>query len=442
MTPDDRLVSLIRRNPPPPPTTREGVIEYFRPRLEAIGLKGPLDSYFKGTKIFHVAGTKGKGSTCAFIESICRANGLKTGLFTSPHLVSVRERFRINGLPVEEDLLGRYFDDVLHTLEEKQLVPGFFSFLTLVAFRMFSELQLDVIILEVGLGGRLDATNIIEKPSVCGITLLDLDHVEFLGNTIELIAGEKAGIFKNGVPAFSIDGQEDGALSVLRRVAGEVGVQSLELAKPIPGDWELGLTGSYQRANAALAVDLCKNVFPALGDQVIRQGLKSAVCKGRSEVVQDSNGNTLYLDGAHTPKSLNAAVNWVVEQIEADKGQPRENILLFNCMHSRDPLTLFAPFRGNPIKFAKVIFAPTLFQKPTKVKRRKANEILGLDTAESAQDETWQDTLKIVWDHHIGNGESKAFPDLQKALDVLSTLSNSRIFVTGSFLLVGDTMNL
>ena len=170
--------------------------------------------------IIHVSGTKGKGSTCAYTEAILRKQGLKTGLYTSPHLVHVRERIRINGEPVDEKTFAeeffhgevRDFRNGLQRIilfsvydiisqEHSENMPAYFKFLTLLAFRIFIKLGVQVVILEVGIGGEYDCTNVIEHPKVCGVTTLDYDHISILGSKLSEIAWHKAGIFKKDVPA-------------------------------------------------------------------------------------------------------------------------------------------------------------------------------------------------------------------------------------------------
>lgn len=159
-----------------------------------------LEEQMAGLNIIHVAGTKGKGSTCTFCEAILRECGFRTGLFTSPHLIDVRERFRLNGLDISEDKFLMYFWDCWNQLKESVTedlpMPPLFQFLTVLAFKIFISEKVDVAVIEVGLGGSRDSTNVIQKPVVCGITSLGLDHVETLGDTIGKIASHKAGIFK------------------------------------------------------------------------------------------------------------------------------------------------------------------------------------------------------------------------------------------------------
>ena len=191
--------------------------------LERIGLQ---HESLRRLQLVHVAGTKGKGSTCAMLESILRNCGYRTGLFTSPHLIDVRERIRVNGGLVDKSVFLEHFWHCHDELQAKATadigVPGYFRFMTLLALRIFEASGLDVSILEVGIGGRLDATNVIRDPVVCGITSLGMDHMEMLGNSIDLIAKEKAGIMKNGRPVFSSP-QLSEAADALREKARAVG---------------------------------------------------------------------------------------------------------------------------------------------------------------------------------------------------------------------------
>lgn len=177
--------------------------------------------------VVHVAGTKGKGSTCTMVESMLRVKGYTTGLYMSPHLIDVRERIRINGEMLPTGDFARNFWSVYHALQNgPDPMPGYFRFLTCLAFYVFCKSDLDVVILEVGLGGRLDCTNIVPNPVVCGVSSLGLDHTNVLGDTIEEIAMEKAGIFKKGVPAITVD-QVPGAMSRLKVLVALTNCQGL-----------------------------------------------------------------------------------------------------------------------------------------------------------------------------------------------------------------------
>ncbi|KAJ9523847.1 hypothetical protein QJQ45_020044, partial [Haematococcus lacustris] len=244
--------------------------------LERVGLAEDL----RKLKVIHVAGTKGKvggrGSTCALVEGVLRRCGYRTGLFTSPHLVDVRERIRIAGQMVSKQVFEEQFWDCHRRLAAAATpevgVPGYFRFLTLLALRVFVAERVDVVVLEVGIGGRLDATNIIPHPLVCGVTSLGFDHMEMLGDTLPKIAREKAGIFKPGRPAFTV-WQPPDALEALQEVAQRVGtplqlapdLDSWRHAAPAEGHSQgtplgpvaVGLGGEHQRLNAGLAVQLC-----------------------------------------------------------------------------------------------------------------------------------------------------------------------------------------
>ncbi|XP_028313914.1 folylpolyglutamate synthase, mitochondrial-like [Gouania willdenowi] len=218
--------------------------------------------------IIHVTGTKGKGSTCAFTETILRNYGLRTGFYSSPHLVHVRERIRINGQPISTQLFTKYFWQTMERLEDaKELhedkMPFYFQFLTLMAFHVFLQERVNLAVIEVGIGGLYDCTNVIRKPWVCGITSLGLDHCSLLGNTMEEIAFQKAGILKPGVPAFTVR-QKPGPLKVLQRQAEEIGsplwvCPDLDQYQGVVGPVSLGLAGEHQRLNASLALQLSSN---------------------------------------------------------------------------------------------------------------------------------------------------------------------------------------
>ncbi|KAF0976487.1 hypothetical protein FDP41_004386 [Naegleria fowleri] len=222
--------------------------------------------------MIHVAGTKGKGSTCAFCESILRKNGLKTGLFTSPHLIDIRERIRINGAPVSTELFGSAFWECYDklcqsSLGEKDLIAKttYFRLLVVLAFKIFVDAGVDVAIIEVGIGGRYDATNIIH-PVVCGISSIGYDHMEILGNSLYEIAMQKAGIMKKYVPCITYPQREE-AMDAFVKSSQESGsplymcpsIEDYERVLSEDGKiqrLELGLKGEHQRWNASLAIAL------------------------------------------------------------------------------------------------------------------------------------------------------------------------------------------
>ncbi|EPS61030.1 folylpolyglutamate synthase, partial [Genlisea aurea] len=272
-----------------------------------------LEEAIKQMKIIHVAGTKGKGSTCTFSESILRHCGFRTGLFTSPHLIDVRERFRLDGY-MRGEVLGVL---LVEKASDVLPMPTYFRFLALLAFKIFVAEKVDVVILEVGLGGKFDATNIVENPVVCGITSLGYDHMEILGNTLGQIAERCSGIY--GVATGRSDECPDRESYTARC---EV---DLEIAAPLDSSLHLGLEGEHQYLNASLAVALCSTWLRKTGHAGIHnplqtnslpeefaRGLAAASLQGRSQIVPDRETGELvfYLDGAHSPESMDVCANW------------------------------------------------------------------------------------------------------------------------------------
>lgn len=290
----------------------------------------------------HVAGTNGKGSVCAFMTSVLTKAGFCTGTFISPHLVEIRERFLINGELVEKEVFEEAFREVKKEAEammkEGFCHPTFFEFLFYMAMVIFAKEKVDVMVIETGLGGRLDATNVLEKPAVCVITSISRDHMQYLGTTIPEIAEEKAGIIKAGVPVV-FDDSDAQAGAVMRVKAKEMDAQSFpvsdflyEVKEGIDGDngclslkekkgvgqasecFGLTLTvpfeAPYQAQNAFLAVTALRvlrtsgGIFEKLTDQVICDGIKEARWPGRMERVSEN----IYLDGAHNPGGIAAFI--------------------------------------------------------------------------------------------------------------------------------------
>uniref|UniRef100_A0A915PQD8 tetrahydrofolate synthase n=1 Tax=Setaria digitata TaxID=48799 RepID=A0A915PQD8_9BILA len=278
--------------------------------------------------VIHVSGTKGKGSTCAFTESILRHLGFKTGFYSSPHLVHVRERIRINGLPLLEEDFVKYFQYIYSSLEkavkesdDPTTMPSYFKFLTVMAFHVFIEEKVDVAIIEVGIGGEHDCTNIIQNPVVCGITTLDYDHTAILGSTIESIAWQKAGIFKNGGIAV-VSEQTSAAMQVFRERSALKNC-TIYIAPPFNAyKWplsrvQIGIPGIHQQLNISLAIQLVKlwlqkvhkfrsnsEILPGIVvPQEFVDGIHFCHWPGRCQIIK-RGAVTYYLDGAHTPKSL------------------------------------------------------------------------------------------------------------------------------------------
>jgi dihydrofolate synthase/folylpolyglutamate synthase len=269
-------------------------------------------------RFIHVAGTNGKGSTCAMLEGIYRAAGLRTGLFTSPHLVSFRERVQVNRQLISEAGVVRLVEELQPLLKQfpGDHHPTFFEVVTVMALKFFAEQKCDLVIWETGLGGRLDATNIV-KPLAGVITNIQFDHQQWLGDTLEKIAAEKAGIIKPDVPV--ITAEEDlEALAVIERTAREKHAPLIKAGQAsslslffVPPDRNqkmetggmpvLPLPGDHQRINAALAlatIETLQDKIPVSGS-AIRAGLETVNWPGRLQLVMRPSGQEILLDGAH-----------------------------------------------------------------------------------------------------------------------------------------------
>ncbi|XP_058783626.1 folylpolyglutamate synthase-like [Vicia villosa] len=367
-------------------------------------------------------GCDGMGSTCTFTESILRNCGFRTGLFTSPHLIDIRERFRLDGVEICEEKFLAYFwwcyDRLKEKTDDSVPMPTFFHFLALLAFKIFSEEQVDVCIMEVGLGGKYDATNVVQAPIVYGITSLGYDHMEILGNTLGEIAGEKAGIFKHRIPAFTVT-QPDEAMHVLKDKASQLNVP-LQVTEPLDvkllNGLKLGLEGEHQYVNAGLAVALCstwmkinghleethvKQIQHTLPEQFVK-GLATASLQGRAQIVRDEHINNeisnelfFFLDGAHSPESMEACARW------------------FSLAIKDHNLTLFSQ-KPDPSKFLNEVVKT----RGGEAQKSAQVDLTGLSLyhkvgshaltpTDSNIDLSWQFTLQKVWENLMQGNKGK-----------------------------------
>jgi dihydrofolate synthase/folylpolyglutamate synthase len=291
--------------------------------------------------ILHVAGTNGKGSTCAMSAAALVAAGHRTGLYTSPHLERFNERIAVDGEPITDGVPAEAVAEVRaacpwHDGGEPQDRLSYFEFATLVALVHFARARVGVLVLEVGLGGRLDATNAV-RPAVTAVAAIGLDHTQWLGETVEAVAREKAGIFKAGVPAVVHAVQPAGVLEVLREAA-------LRAAAPFeiaPAGWAgpLALAGAHQRGNAGLAAGALRALRRAgvtVGEEAIAEGLATARWPGRLELL----GGVL-LDGAHNPDGARALATALSD---LHPGRPVE--LIFGALGDKDHHAMLAALAG------------------------------------------------------------------------------------------------
>jgi dihydrofolate synthase/folylpolyglutamate synthase len=264
-----------------------------------------------------VAGTNGKGSTSSMIASILRESGLRVGLYTSPHLVDIRERWMIDGAPISDELL----DESIERLREVGgIVPTYFEALTIVAFIAFARAKCDVAVLEVGMGGRLDATNVV-KPIASVITPVGFDHTEWLGSTIRKIAAEKAGVIHRG--AIVLTSNDDPVVvDVLKKRAAKFDNEFHVVTE----DHDTPLHGNFQRRNAALAVATARAL--GIDEQSIERGVASTQWRGRLEHLR-VRGRDVWIDGAHNAHAARA-----IEPFIESLARPR--LLVFGIMSDKE----------------------------------------------------------------------------------------------------------
>src|SRR5205807_450055 len=275
-------------------------LENIRRLLEELGLENLRSARRHQnicSKVIHVAGTNGKGSVCAMIDSICRVQGYRTGLFTSPHLVTFRERIRVNGKMISEDAVTGGLTTIGNLVADWDPHPTFFEVTTALALKHFAESKIDLVILETGLGGRLDATNAVQS-NVSIITPIDFDHEEWLGNTLAEIASEKAGIIKPGIPVVSAPQRPD-AEQVIRTRAAECKAP-LQFVTEHYDRSPIGLRGDHQKQNAALAIAAIRLATLDVDDKAIARGLVSIDWPAR---FQKWDERTI-IDGAHNPAAM------------------------------------------------------------------------------------------------------------------------------------------
>ncbi|TVV72817.1 bifunctional folylpolyglutamate synthase/dihydrofolate synthase [Sphingomonas solaris] len=315
--------------------------------------------------VLHVAGTNGKGSTCAFLRAAIEAAGLSTHVFTSPHLVRFNERIRLAGRLIEDALLAALLAEVLDVAGD--IGPSFFEVTTAAAILAFARTPADACIVEVGLGGRLDATNVIGRPLVCGIAQLGLDHQSFLGERIEQIAAEKAGIAKAGVPLVT--------LHYPQAVADTVGAAAAAAGArwhPKGGDWDMvayrgrlhyrdgngkidlplpRLPGAHQATNAALAVAMLRHQdVLAVPPAAMRAAMGWAHWPARLQRVESGRlfdmlpiGAELWIDGGHNP----AAARAVADHFRNALPMGRPFHIILGMLENKDASGFLAPFRGS-----------------------------------------------------------------------------------------------
>lgn len=420
------LYSLINYEVQRPERYTPEVISLDRPRALMKALGDPQETY----PIIHVTGTKGKGSVSAMCGSILQAAGYRVGLYSSPNLQDFRERFRINGELIEPAVMASLVERVRPHVEA---IPGlsWFEVTTSIAFLYFAEAKVDIAVMEVGLGGRLDATNIIHKPLVATITSLSFDHMYLLGNTLAEIAFEKAGIIKPGYPVVSAP-QKAEPLAVLERIAAERGSPLTLVGRDyefsaedsdangqwftankrgeVPQRYWTPLLGKHQALNAAVALASLESVRRAgfmIDDAALHTGLRTVNWPGRLEVIR--RAPWLVLDVAHNGESAERLRDALVSIFPV-----KRRILIFGALADKDVAGMF--------KALLPITSHLVIMQTTNPRAFGAERL-----AELAQTAGY-------------TGPLATFPNPGAALAYAESLAESQdlICVTGSFSMVGD----
>ena len=297
-----------------------------------------------GVRVAHVAGTNGKGSTCAMMDRVARSCGVRTGLFTSPHLIDYRERMRVSGEMIPQERCAELLGEVRVVCEEMEVHPTFFEITLAVAMRWFGERGCELIVLETGMGGRLDATNAVPA-DVCVVTPIGMDHTQWLGDTLGKIAKEKAGIFLKGVPAVSAP-QEVEARLVLEKEANERRTPLRFIEEPLEG-YGISLRGQHQKWNAALALAALHEAGVRLGYESVADGLSKVAWPGRFEKIS-SEGCEVILDGAHNPHAAKVLrETWLAEYGDAALGT-----LIFGAVETKDVAGIFKELLGLNVRIS------------------------------------------------------------------------------------------
>ncbi|MDP2166886.1 MAG: folylpolyglutamate synthase/dihydrofolate synthase family protein [Thermodesulfovibrionales bacterium] len=389
-------------------------------------LGNPQDSFRK----IHVAGTNGKGSTSAITASVLKASGKRAGLFTSPHLVSFTERIRVNGREIKEEEVVSLTDEIREKIrggvKDPDFSPTFFEFVTAMGFVYFKRQEADWAVVETGMGGRLDATNII-LPEVSVITPVALDHREFLGGSLKEIAAEKAGIIKQGVPIVSA-AQEPDAIDVIERMADRMGaplhLEGRDFRVELKGhgisgiylDYSssslnlsgigLPLAGAHQAHNAGLAIKAAELVLGAEAGDKIKEGLSAVLWPGRLQRISASP--EIFIDGAHNPAAARALSETLKEEFVI-KG--RRIVLVMGIMADKDAAGIMEPLL--PLA-SHIIFAAPAYERaarPEELKRQAAS--MGY--------------------------ESRTADSVKGAIDAAAALGGP-VVITGSFYTAGEAM--
>jgi dihydrofolate synthase/folylpolyglutamate synthase len=409
-------------------TSQNFDLDRMRTLLKKLG--NPQDQY----KTVHVAGTKGKGSTCAMVAAMLQASGYKVGLYSSPHLVDIRERIQINGEMIPTADFARLVRLVEPIISKSKPIPSYFDVLTAIAFKYFAEEKVDIAIIETGLGGRLDSTNVL-KPEVTAITSISKDHMAQLGNTLGKIATEKGGIFKHNIPALSVL-QDPEAEAALKACAEKVGAplefvgKQIEFSYRFESSRMLGphnrvclttantkfehlavpLVGEHQAINCGLALSIIDKLkgrgFTNITDMKAMEGLNKLVMPGRME--QISTNPRVIVDGAHNAASVDAFMRAIGQHVPYDS-----MVLIFGCCSDKDVIGMLEKITGGADK--------VIFTKVDNIRTADPNELAAQYT-------------------ELYGKMAQVAGSLEEALAIANraVTKEDLVCITGSFYLVGE----
>ncbi|OJD18734.1 hypothetical protein AJ78_01271 [Emergomyces pasteurianus Ep9510] len=421
---------------------------------EWLRVLGHSDRDLDALNIVHIAGTKGKGSTCAFTRSFLRAHSSRTGfptrigLYTSPHLKCIRERIQIDNQPITEDMFARYFFEVwesLISLEIKRL-PRYLQLLALLAFHTFVKEKVDAAIFETHHGGEYDATNVIPNPVVTGITSLGMDHISQLGPTIEDIAWHKAGIFKTGTPAFSVL-QETRAGAILSKRAAEKGVNLtfVSTSDALPDSGGV-LSIPVQRLNCSLACEIVRAFLKLkapdhtfeLDD--ISSGIESFSWAGRFEII-DHGTSVWFLDGAHNIMSLEQAAEWYSNNTRGLDTQTCRILIFSHFSEDRDGPALVGCLAHSLLKH-NALPDYVIFTTYRESEGGSADKTIISETSIPE----FCDVYAAFWKGFSPQAVVSAEPTIEGAIKLAKRIGaqhgEMEVFITGSLHLVGGALNL
>lgn len=414
----------------------------------------------------HVAGTNGKGSVSAMIASILMSIGFKVGLFTSPHLVSFTERIRINNEQISESEVVALTEEIRYRIQDTgyrkqrkdlELPPTFFEFVTAMAFLYFSRNKVDWAVIETGMGGRLDATNLI-TPEVSVITKISYDHKEFLGETLTDIAKEKAGIIKNRIPVVSAM-QEKEAEDVIRKTAKEKSSRLFVYEKDFSGtlrstglkgtffdysdnscslsNLHIPLAGEYQVSNACIAIKATMvalkrakkrksgtSELPDFSTSALKEGLANTKWRGRLEIV--SNNPVIMVDGAHNPDAANALSGFIKKHLDNYK-----IILIMGIMSDKDINGIMSPLL--PLASDIIFTAPNYGRAASPQRLAEIASRMGFSSKITDSVKEAIETAKKIESQGIGHGSS---------ITGQTQGSLSLILITGSFYTIGEALEI